>query len=442
MRSHASSTAATADSASSESAQDRRSLLAVTSQTPWPLDSGGHLRTYHLLRTLATRFDVRLVTSSRALDGTEREALERAGVQPRVVAVPPRTAVTETLKVVIAAAKREPYVMFARHRRHAIARALREESRRQRPDVVYLDHLDSLAYARIQPDVPLVVDMHNVYSSLAARSAAEATDAIRRRYLKREAALIARMEERAVQLADTILAVSDDDARYFSERGAKRVVVVPNGVDCDAYDRLGDAARTGPPTILYVGSLAWPPNASAARFLADDVLPAVRRHVPDVCLTIVGKDPARELLALAQRDSHVHIAGHVPDVARYFREAHVLAVPLEAGGGTRLKILEAFAAGLPVVGTPVGCEGIVANDGTHFIVAERSEFAAAITRLLLDPDHGRRLAERARHLARARYDWSVVGTLACDAIAGAARQSRPSAHALPGLAIHTSVTTR
>ena len=436
MRARASRLVASTDLDPSAST-DRPSLLAVTSEAPWPLDSGGHLRTYHLLRSLAAAFDLRLVAPTFGRDEESRVALERAGVRPRLVAVGPRTAVTEAFKVGLAAVSREPYVLFARHRRRAVSRTLREESTHRPPDVLYLDHLDSLVYAGGHGRVPLVVDMHNVYSRLALRAAAEARGAVRRRYLAGEAALIARMEQRAVQVAHTILAVSDDDARYFSALGAARVVTVPNGVDCAAYNRLPAEARTGPPTILYVGSLSWPPNVSAARFLAVEVLPVVRRRLPDARVIIVGKDPDPDLMALARTDAGVHVVGSVPDVVPYFRNAHVLAVPLEAGGGTRLKILEAFAAGLPVIGTTVGCEGICARDGEHLVIADRRGFAAAIIQLLLDPAGARDRAQRAQCLARERYDWSVVAALARDAVAAAA--SGRAAPATPHrLAMHTS----
>src|SRR5262249_43984764 len=208
-----------------------------------------------------------------------------------------------------------------------------------------------------------------------------------------------------------------------SDLGARRVVLVPNGVDCAAYDRPR-ADRSDRPTILYVGALGWPPNASAARYLATDVLPVVRRTVADARVVVVGRNPPAELLALARDNRDVEIAADVPDVAPFFRSADVLAVPLETGGGTRLKILEAFAAGLPVVSTPIGCEGIAADDGRHLVVAPRAGFAGAVAALLLDSNRGRGLAARARELALARYDWSVVGACASDAIAAAATRAR------------------
>jgi glycosyltransferase involved in cell wall biosynthesis len=413
----------------------RTSVLAVTSEPPWPLDSGGHLRTFHLLKTLASRFDVRLVTPARgAVASSAEAALAAERLRPRFVAAGRRTAIGEGIRIARSAVRREPYVLFARHRSGAVARALRDEMRRRRPDVVYLDHLDSLVYERICGGAQVVVDMHNVYSQLAGRAAAEANGYVRRRYLRRETTLLARMERRAVEIADTILAVSDDDAAYFSALGARRVVLVPNGVDCAAYDRPR-GGRPGRPTILYVGALGWPPNASAARYLATDVLPIVRQRVADARVVIVGRNPPAELLALARNDRHVEIAADVPDVTPYFRDADVLAVPLETGGGTRLKILEAFAAGLPVVSTPIGCEGIAADDGRHLVVAERRHFAAAVADLLLDPERGRRLAARGKELARARYDWSVVGASACDAVAAAAARVVAPPAILPGLAI-------
>jgi glycosyltransferase involved in cell wall biosynthesis len=407
------------------------SVLAVTSEPPWPLDSGGHLRSYHLLRMLASRFDVRLVTPVRGpVSPSAGTALAAAGLQPRFITAARRSAAGEGVKIAIAAATREPYVMFNRHRSAAVARALREETARRSPDVVYLDHLDSLVYERDRGGAAVVVDMHNVYSRLAGRAASEAHGRLRRAYLRRETSLLARMERRAVEIADTILAVSDDDAQYFSDLGAKRVVLVPNGVDCAAYDRPR-AARSGRPTILYVGALGWPPNASAARYLATDVLPNVRRTVADARVLVVGRNPPADLLALARDNQDVEIAADVPDVAPFFRSADVLAVPLETGGGTRLKILEAFAAGLPVVSTSIGCEGIAADDGRHLVVAERPHFAAAVADLLRDPARGRGLAARAKELALARYDWSVVGASACDAVAAAAARIPAAAPALP-----------
>src|SRR5207247_2209260 len=147
------------------------------------------------------------------------------------------------------------------------------------------------------------------------------------------------------------------------------------------------------------------PNASTAAFLAPEVLPRVRRWFPEARLRVIGKDPPPAVQALAGLPG-VEVAGAVPSMLPHLAEAAALAVPLTAGGGTRLKILEAFAAGLPVVSTPVGCEGIRADDGGHLLVAEGDQFPTALGELLSRPDLGARLAARARDLARSLYDWS------------------------------------
>lgn len=391
-------------------------VLAIASEIPWPLDSGGHLRIFHLLRALAARFNVRLVVPSLEASGETRHAmLEEAGIATRIVPVGRRTIFSESAAVMRAAVRREPYVMFNRHRHRGLWRVLENEVKSFQPTVLYLNDLDSLIYCRCAMGVPTVVDMQNIHSSLAARAAMEVRG-LARTYLGREARLLARMERRAAAVANTILATSDGDAAHFAGLGARNVAVVPNAVDCAAFDAEPRGRRSGPPRILYVGALSWPPNVSAVRFLATEVLPQVRQRLPDACLTIVGKDPGAEVLALGRREGVV-VAANVPDVKMYFRAASLLAVPLESGGGTRLKILEAFAAGLPVVSTAVGCEGLRVTDGQQLVVAERPEFAEAIVSLLLNPARAQDLARRARELVRLEYDWQHAGARVCDAVA-------------------------
>jgi polysaccharide biosynthesis protein PslH len=407
----------------------RPSLLAVTSELPWPLASGGHLRTYHLLASLARRFDVRLVVPSTAEEADSRAALARAGIFVRAVPSGPRRVLAEGWRIAEAALRRDPYVLYARHRRRSVLRALRDEASHTPPDVVYLDHLDSHLYAGMAGTAPIVIDMHNVYSTLAERAGGEARDFARRRYLRAEAALLEQKEREAARTAHTIFSCSEEEAAYFRRVGATRVEVVPNGVDTRSYPwpatRLG-----GPPTVLFIGALDWTPNVHAARFLAAQVMPAVRARVPDARLSIVGRRPTADVLALAD-PGRVEVAADVPDVRPYWQRASLLAVPLEAGGGTRIKIVESFAAGVPVVSTPIGCEGIAARHGEHLLVAGKDAFADAVTAVLTDTAGAVSRAIAARLLAEREYDWWAIGARAAEhALAAAAdgRTSRVPAH--------------
>lgn len=388
----------------------RPSILAITSELPWPLDRGGHLRSFHLLRGLAADFDVRLVAPVEPGQESLVPALTGAGLRVCAVPVGPRRAPVETLRVVRAAISREPYVLFRRHDRAAVHQAVSAQLAINRPDLLYLDHLDSAIYAE-GSRVPSMLDLHNVYSALVRRTADEQTNPVVAQYLRGQAALLERAEERAVMRAAVVTATSDEDCHYYQASGARRVVLVPNGVDCDAYADLPLVRTSKSPLILYVGTMSWGPNVAAAKFLALDVLPRIQLRLPDVRLRIIGREPPPEIRALADRP-HVEVTGAVPDVVPHLREAQALAVPLESGGGTRLKILEAFAAGLPVVSTPVGCEGLRAEHGVHLLVAPREGLSQALVTVLTNRLLAYGIAERARDLVREQYDWRSIGSVA------------------------------
>jgi polysaccharide biosynthesis protein PslH len=395
------------------------SILAITSQLPWPLNTGGHLRTFHMLRALAKRFRVRLITG--APEGSEEGAvaLAREGVRVFAVRVGPRRTWREGLRALAAALRRQPYVLYQRHNRREIRITLDEELQRERPDIVYLDHLDSAVFLRQFSGIPVVLDLHNVYSLLVRREAQD-RGRIMGLYLGREGRLLGQAEQRIARRIDILFSVSEQEAEHFRSLGARTVHVVPNGVDCGTYEALPIGRREGTPRILCVGAMSWAPNASAARFLATRILPRVRERFPMAELCIVGKDPPCDLAALDGR-AGVRVTGEVPSMLPYLREAHVLAVPLKAGGGTRTKILEAFAAGLPVISTAVGCEGLRVVSGEHLLVRERDDFAEALTTLLSRPAAGQALADRGRQLARRLYDWSTIGGVASAAIDGMVR---------------------
>ncbi len=394
------------------------SVLAVTSELPWPLDTGGRLRTFHLVRALGRRFRVRLVTAVPIGREKDVDVLQENGIEVCPVFVAPRVRWREAIRATAAGARGEPYVLYRRHDRRPVRAMLRAQLERERPDALYLDHLDSFVYRRMLPEVPCVIDLHNVYSTLVERTASEQASHWRRAYLRRESRLLARSERLAVRDADRIFAVSEDDGRFFEAAGARATSIVPNGVDCAKYQELPTGRRGEAPIILFVGLMSWSPNAAAAEYLAKTVLPSVQARVPGTRLRILGRDPSAAVKSLSQIPG-VEVTGSVPDMIPYLQDAHVLAVPLNSGGGTRLKILEAFAAGLPVVSTPVGCEGLGVTHGEQLLIADRECFADTIATLLNDEPQGTRLASEARRLVRQRFDWLTIGDLACAAVRSA-----------------------
>jgi polysaccharide biosynthesis protein PslH len=390
---------------------------------PWPLDSGGHLRTFHLLRALTKRFEVHLLAPSGTSDASAAGALRSAGIHAHGANVKARTPLRDAFKVISSRFRGRPYAMYARHDYAAMRDDVQRFCEREHPSVLYLDHLDSLNYADCCGRALKVLDLHNIYSLIADR-AAESRAGLARWYLRGEAALLRAAEREASTRPDILFAVSDQERDYYQVRGNKPVHLIPNGVDCEAYGALPEG-RTGEPIVLYLGSMSWPPNAEAALFLANDVLPVVHRRVPGARLRIVGRNPPAQVRSAAA--DGIEVTGSVESVIPHLRDATLLAVPLEAGGGTRLKILEALAAGLPVVSTPIGAEGLDLTDGEHLLIATREQFAESIVRLLDDRSVGIRLARNGRAAVRQRYDWTAIGQKAAAAIAAGLQ----SEHAQP-----------
>ncbi len=394
-------------------------VLAITSELPWPLNTGGHIRSFHLLRSVARRSELRVVAGVDTADDPGLAVMREHGITVLPAVTGPRQQVNEAARAARAMLKGEPYVMFHRHNRSAMRARITQALAEIPPDLVYLDHLDPYAFRPLFPQARILVDFHNLYGRLAARVATERAG-LAGRYLAREARLLSRMEARAATDARAVMSVSAEEAEEFRRLGAAHVTLVPNGVDCAAYAHLPVGRTPSPPVLLYIGALSWAPNAVASDYLARVVLPEVRRVHPQAVLKLVGRDPGPAVTALGNVPG-VEVHGNVPDVGVYLAEASLLAVALDSGGGTRLKILEAFAAGLPVVSTPVGCEGIEASHGEHLWVAHYHQFAAGVTAVLADPAAATARAANARRLAVTSYDWTALGEQACGAIADAVR---------------------
>jgi sugar transferase (PEP-CTERM/EpsH1 system associated) len=380
-----------------------RRILWVSPKLPFPLVSGDRMRQFNLLRRLGARHAIDLVTFVDASDGPEAiAAMEKHCDRVVPVPLPPREPFLRR-----AAASLHPRTPFYCHRyasaamRAVIAGLVRERAY----DAMDVQHVYLAPYFDAAGGGPArVLTMHNVESRLAARCGAVETG-LERLYWAHEARKLAALERRWLPALDAVVVMSEADRRAAAALAPRaRLRVVDNGVDTDAYV-VGpdDAASTA---VVFTGSLAYPPNADAAGFLLDAVWPRVRSQVPDATCAIVGRDPSP---ALRRRDGvdGVAVTGLVDDVRPYLARAAVVAVPLRAGGGTRLKILEAMASGRAIVSTRLGAEGLEAEDGRHLVLADDpADFAAAVVALLRDPGRRRALGRAARRQAEDRYDWA------------------------------------
>jgi glycosyltransferase involved in cell wall biosynthesis len=234
--------------------------------------------------------------------------------------------------------------------------------------------------------------------------------------------LVARVQRRTVRRyeADVVrsvaatLAVSEEERRYFDELAPGRVRLAPNGVDVEGLRPRG--GLPGEPRFLFMGSLSYSANLDALKYLVSDILPKLKRR--DALLTIVGSRPPASVAAIAQRSPiATHLAGFVPETRPYVEANRFLVVPLRVGGGTRIKILDALAQGLPVITTTVGCAGLKVEHLRDVVVADDpADFARWIDRLLEDDELAGRLAERGRQTVERHYGWKDIGAKVHEAL--------------------------
>jgi glycosyltransferase involved in cell wall biosynthesis len=283
-------------------------------------------------------------------------------------------------------------------------------------DAVQLESVHLLSYLDVilrTPRSPAVVsDWHNVESELMARYAARTGNWGKRVVAYRTAHLLERSEQRLLSKAAAHLVVSEREKQLLKRRSPEaEIYVVPNGVDTAAFgitaqQRSASTRRRN--TLLYVGSMDYHANVDAVVWFVREIWPVVASEFPDLGFTIVGRKPGPQVRALASHN--VHVTGSVDDVRPSYLSGEAIVVPLRVGSGTRLKILEAMAAGVPVVSTALGAEGLDAIDGVHLLIGNSpGEFASALVRLLRDPALAARLVDAGKKLVTERYDWSTLG---------------------------------
>lgn len=387
-------------------------ILWLKSDLLLPLDKGGKLRTWHLMRHLARRHEITYL----AFREPEQPAANVEGmkeVASRVETITRSEPTKGTLRFYADAALHLldplPYAV-GKYRSAEYRRRLAHLLEEERFDLIVCDFLFPAVNLPKRLPCPAVMFTHNVESEIWRRHAETKSDAIGRLLYGAQYRRMLRYERRMLARFNGILAVSDADretfARLYPGAIAQPAHVVPTGVDTEYF--APSAGSQQPARLIFTGSMDWLPNEDAMIYFCRDVLPAIRAEVPDVALTIVGRTPTPAVKKLAE-ERGVTVTGRVDDVRPFMRDALVYIVPLRIGGGTRLKIFEAMAMGKAVVSTTIGAEGLPVTDGEHVLLADDpATFARAVVHLIRDTGHRTRIEAAARALVLARYDWSAV----------------------------------
>ena len=378
-------------------------ILFVSPRQCRPPLSGAKLREYHLARALAQRAELTHVYFSRGPHG-EMDALPW-----ETVAVPAPRFYTPA-KIARGIVGRWP-LPVVNYTSAAMESALAALVSRRPFDLVHIDILHMAAYEGIlrRAGAPVVYNWHNIESEAMWRYGAAAASPAHRLYAALTARRLWNLETEILRTGFGHVVCSERERETL--RGAvkgARVAVIENGVDTEFFQPApadGNRRRH----VLFVGQMSYHANADAAVAFAREIWPAIRERFPDWRFTVAGADPAAAVRALAE-DAGVKVTGTVEDIRPLYREAIAAVVPLRVGGGTRLKILEAMAAGVPVVSTPLGAEGLAVSPGRDILIAEkREDWLTHLSALSGEGDLWNAMAEAGRRLVTARYDWGTLG---------------------------------
>lgn len=398
-----------------------------------PVDTGGKIRSYNILRHLARNHDVTLLSYYGGKRDVAYEAAiqnELPGAQTIYTATLDGTVLAQSLGYLWRVFQSAPFTVrkftHPEVQRLVAASLGAEKFGGKKFDVVVCDFL---AASLNFPDVlatPTVLFQHNVESALWRRRASTESNPAKRLIYQIEANKMERYERAALHKFHHVIAVSEHDRQQMIAMSAGAgITVVPTGVNTQKYAVVAPA-NADPPRIVFTGSMDWEPNIDAVVYFCRNVFPRVRAEFPSAVFQIVGRTPHARVKQLAS--ASVEVTGTVPSVAEYLRDATLVVVPLRIGGGTRLKIFEAMAMGKAVISTSIGAEGLDVQSGRDLILADdAAAFAEAIVLLLRDGRLRRQYEIAATKLA-AQYDWSNIGERFVEVLQQVSRVTVPGSH--------------
>ncbi len=376
-----------------------------------PLDSGGKIRSYHILKELARKHEITLYTYYAEHPNDAHPTLESlfARVLCRPLRIAPPRSLSDSLDYARHFFSSYPHIM-TRFYRPSILKEVRKLVQSERYDSIICDFLIPARIIPWELSCPKVLFTHNVEAAIYRRQYETVRNPIWKTAAWREYRVTERAEQRYLRRADHVLTVSDADRDTFARTiDRSKITTIPTGVDVEYFQPQTGACQ--PNTLVFTGSMDWLPNEDAIVFFANQILPRIRREIRDISVLIVGRRPSPKLLALAASDRRMRVTGTVEDVRPYIQQGSVYIVPLRIGGGTRLKIFEAMAMAKAIVSTSIGAEGLPVKHGVNIRIADSAEeFARSITSLLRDPAERSKLGGAARQLVEQEYSWATVAT--------------------------------
>jgi len=374
-----------------------------------PPDIGGKIRSYSILKELAKTHEVTVFNFYAVHNGDVHSGLN--GMFERVVNLSLPIATNQGLGELASFAgnifSSWPHTV-SKYCRPEVKARMRELLASQNFDVIICDFVVAAAAIPWEVACPKVIFTHNVEALIWKRHFEVSRNPVWKMASWGEYQKMIRFEKYFLNKSEHVLTVSEADRDFFSDFiDRSKMTVISTGVDTDYF--RPDSGKEQPNSLVFTGSMDWMPNEDGVLYFLRSILPLIRREIPEVSFTIVGRKPSEKLRVAAASEPGVHVTGTVDDIRPYVREGLVYVVPLRIGSGTRLKIFEAMAMGKAIVSTTLGAEGLPICDGGDISIADSpEEFSRKVCLLLRDPEERRRLGSAARQLVEQHYSWSSV----------------------------------
>jgi len=382
-------------------------LLWLKTELLHPVDKGGKIRTYQMLKHMNGVHEITYLSLAGKYD--EPECFDRASEYcARLIPVgweqPQKFSARFYRDLAFNLSSDLPYAIQKYHS-PAMRRVIARECDARGYDLVVCDFLTPAINYVHDPARPAVLFQHNVESNIWRRHYETQANPVKKAFFYSQWQKMYRYERATCRAFNAVIAVSQADRDQMrDEFDLNEVHDVPTGVDTEYFRPQG--GQTEPYKLVFTGSMDWMPNEDAIIYFTEKIMPRIARQMPDVTLTVVGRNPSRRLKSIAESNNRITITGGVDDIRPFVDSASAYVVPLRVGGGTRLKIYEAMAMGKPVISTTVGAEGLPIEDGKDLLIADEPEdFVRAVTRLLSDAGLAKRIGKQARTTVCAKFGW-------------------------------------
>ncbi len=392
-------------------------ILFLTQILPYPLDAGPKIRAYYVLRHLAQHHDVTLISFVRPTDTDSSIAHLSEFCTAVHTLLMPRSKLRDGVHLLRSLLTGQPFII-ARDWMPQMANLLKQIMRNDTTfDAIHADQLWMAPYALWAQEVapnecnPMtVLDQHNAVYMIPERLAEGEKNPLKRLLLGLEAHKMARHEVDLCRHFDHATWVTQED--YDAVQQETEQIIPNSGIIPICGDPEGKPPITRKANgrrVTFLGGLHYPPNAQGICWFAEHVFPHVLAQIPDAILTVIGKQPPAKLHTYGIPDANLEVTGFVIDPMDYLAETAAFVVPLHAGGGMRVKILDAWTWGLPMVSTTIGAEGIKTEPDKNILIADTPEnFAHATIQMLQQPDWAQQIADAGRQWVEAQYNWRIT----------------------------------